>query len=345
MIMTSKYPEDCTILITGVAGLLGYNFAMWLLNHTKHHIVGIDALYDWGNDNKVSPNDRYKFHQLDLTKHYEELDRIVEQNNVKIIYHFASYAAEGLSPFMRRFNYMQNTVASANVINVAIKHDCKLVFTSSMSVYGHGKCNDSQSLFNENDTPSPIDPYGIAKWCIEQDIRVAGEQHGLEWVVIRPHNVFGIGQNVNDRYRNVLGIWMHQAVIGDPFTIYGDGMQERAFTYIDNILEPLYKAKDLEKEIINLGGIKGITINDACEMMKTVTGSTDVIRLEARLEVKRAIPDPSRSIIRLDYKDTVSFEDGIRKMWEWVNNENKVKDWYTWNTFELDKGIYSYWKK
>ncbi len=138
---------------------------------------------------------------------------------------------------------------------------------------------------------------------------------------------------------------MHQAITGDPFTIYGDGEQERAFTYIDNILEPLYKAKDLEREIINLGGIKGITINDACEVIKKVTGNTDVIRLEARLEVKRAIPDPSRSIIRLDYKDVVDFEDGIRKMWEWVNKENKVKDWYTWDTFELDKGIYSYWKK
>lgn len=343
--MTGKYPENCTILITGVAGLLGYNFATWLLNHTNHQVIGIDAMYDWGNHNEVPGDARYKFHRLDLVKHYEELDRIVEQNNVKIIYHFASYAAEGLSPFMRRFNYIQNTVASANVINVAIKYDCKLVFTSSMSVYGYGKSNDSTMLFDENDKPAPIDPYGIAKWGIEQDIQVAGMQHGLNWTIIRPHNVFGVGQNVNDKYRNVLGIWMHQAITGDPFTVYGDGEQERAFTYIDNILEPLYKAKDLEREIINLGGIKGITINDACEVIKKVTGNTDVIRLEARYEVKRAIPDPSRSITRLDYKDVVGFEDGIRKMWEWVKQENKVKDWYTWDTFELDKGIYSYWKK
>lgn len=343
--MTGKYPGNCTILITGVAGLLGYNFATWLLNHTNHQVVGIDAMYDWGNHNEVPGDTRYKFYRLDLVKHYEELDRIVEQNNVKIIYHFASYAAEGLSPFMRRFNYIQNTVTSANVINVAIKYDCKLVFTSSMSVYGHGKYDDFQSLFNENDTPSPIDPYGIAKWGIEQDIRVAGEQHGLEWVIIRPHNVFGIGQNVNDKYRNVLGIWMHQALSGEPLTVYGDGKQERAFTYIDNILEPLYKAKDLEKEIINLGGIKGITINDACEVVKKVTGYDNVINLEARYEVKRSIPDPIHSIELFGYMDKVPFEEGVRKMWEWVNKENKVKDWYTWDTFELDKGIYSYWKK
>ena len=343
--MASKYSEDCPILITGVAGLLGYNFATWLLNHTKHMVIGVDALYDWGNNNEVNPSIRYDFHQLDLTNHYNKLDEIVRQNGVKIIYHFASYAAEGLSPFMRRFNYMQNTVASANVINIAIKYDCKLIFTSSISVYGHGKCKDSTLLFDEHDKPAPIDPYGIAKWGIEQDIRVAGEQHGLEWVIIRPHNVFGIGQNVNDRYRNVLGIWMHQAVIGEPFTIYGDGKQERAFTYIDNILEPLYKAKDIENDVINLGGVKGITLNEACEIMKKITGKSESVHLETRHEVKRTIPDPSRSITRLKYKDTVGFEEGLRRMWEWVNLERKVKDWYIWDTFELDKGIYPYWKK
>lgn len=344
--MTSKYPEDCTILITGVAGLLGYNFATWLLNHTNHRVVGIDAMYDWGNDNKVSPNDRYKFHQLDLTKHHKELDRIVKQNNVKIIYHFASYAAEGLSPFMRRFNYMQNTVASANVINTAIKYDCKLVFTSSMSVYGCGQGMYPYN-FKETDRPSPIDPYAIAKYGIEQDLSVAANQHGLKWVIIRPHNVFGIGQNVNDKYRNVLGIWMHQAIAGEPLTIYGDGEQERAFTYIDNILEPLYAVSDprYDYEIINLGGIKSMTLNDACEVVKKVTGYDNIIHLEARHEVKRAVPDPTHSIELFGYMDKVSFEEGIRRMWEWVKQENKVTDWYVWDEFELDKGIYSYWKK
>lgn len=339
-----KYPKDCSILITGVAGLLGYNFATWLLHHTNHHVIGIDAMCDWGNHNEVNPNIRYDFHRMDLSKQDTELDDIVRRNNVRIIYHFASYAAEGLSPFMRRFNYMQNTIVSANVINTAIKYGCKLVFTSSMSVYGHGKCKDSTLLFYEQDMPSPIDPYGIAKWGIEQDIRVAGEQHGLEWAIVRPHNVFGIGQNVNDKYRNVLGIWMHQAIVGEPFTIYGDGMQERAFTYIDNILEPLYKAKDLENEVINLGGIKGITLNDACNVMKRITGKTDVTYLESRHEVKRAIPDPARSIIRLKYKDEIGFEEGLRRMWDWVRLEHKVAGWYVWDTFELDKGIYSYWK-
>ena len=343
--MDDIYSKDCSVLITGVAGLLGYNFATWLLNHTNHHIIGVDSMYDWGNHNEVTPNIRYEFHRLDLSTDNHELDELVKKYGVKYIYHFASYAAEGLSPFMRKFNYMHNTIASANVINTAIKYDCKLIFTSSMSVYGYGKCQDSVLKFNEYDNPAPIDPYGVAKWGVEQDIRIAGQQHGLEWVIIRPHNVFGVGQNVNDKYRNVLGIWMHQAIKNEPFTIYGDGEQERAFTYIDNILEPLYKSKDLTNEVINLGGINSITINEACEVMKKITGKHDSIHLEARNEVKRCIPDSTRSIRLLGYKDKVSFEEGIRKMWNWVKLERKVKDWYVWDTFELDKGIYSYWKR
>lgn len=338
--------DNGTILITGVAGLLGYNLANWILTHTNHRVIGVDAMYDWGNNNEVTPNLRYDFHQLDLTKDYDEFDRIIKENNVKYIYHFASYAAEGLSPFMRRFNYTQNTIASSTVINAAIANDCKIIFTSSMSIYGRGR-GEYPYEFKETDWPAPIDPYGISKYGIEQDLACATNQHGLRWVIIRPHNVFGIGQNVNDRYRNVIGIWMHQAINGEPLTIYGDGEQERAFTYIDNILAPLYAVIDpqYDYEIINLGGTKGMTLNEACDVVKRITGHNEDVHLEARCEVKRAIPDPSHSIELFGYMDNVTFEEGIRRMWDWVKLERKVKDWYEWDTFELDKGIYSYWKK
>lgn len=331
-----------TILITGVAGLLGWNFATWLLLHTNHRVIGVDAMYNWGNHNEVTPNLRYEFHQLDLVKDYEELDRIVKENNVRVIYHFASYAAEGLSPFMRRFNYLQNTVASSNVINTCIKHDVELVFTSSISVYGGGAGHP----FKETDWPRPVDPYGIAKAGIEQDLACATNYHGLKWVIIRPHNVFGKGQNVNDKYRNVIGIWMHQAIEGKPMTIYGNGEQRRAFTYIDNILEPMYKVlhDDHIFQVYNLGGIESHSINEICDMVKEVTGFNKVEYLQQRGEVFDTTPDPSKSIEKLGYKDKVDLLTGLHKMWDWVRLENKVGKWYEWDEFELDKGIYSYWK-
>lgn len=335
-----------TILITGVAGLIGWNFANYLLQETQHKVIGVDALEDWGNNNMIEPQERYKFYRIYLGEQdpLHKLDKIVEENDVKCIYHFASYAAEGLSPFIRHFNYIQNTLATAQVINTCIKYDCKLIYTSSMAVYGKGVCVDPTKTFDENDQPSPIDPYGIAKYGCELDIKVAGEQHGMDWVIIRPHNVFGIGQNVNDRYRNVLGIWMHQAFIKEPMTIYGDGNQERAFTFIDNILEPLYKSANLSHEIINIGGIQGTSINHVCQVIAKITNWDNIVYLEPRHEVKRAIPNPSKSIKILDYEDKISFEEGVTRMWNWVVDSQRVKEWYVWNNFELDKGIYKYWK-
>ena len=335
-----------TILITGVAGLLGWNFANYLLQETQHKVIGVDALEGWGNDNMIEPQERYKFYRIYLGEQdpLHKLDQIVEENDVKCIYHFASYAAEGLSPFMRHFNYVQNTLATAQVINTCIKYNCKLIYTSSMAVYGKGVCIDPTKTFDENDQPSPIDPYGIAKYGCEMDIKVAGEQHGMDWVIIRPHNVFGVGQNVNDRYRNVLGIWMHQAFVKEPMTIYGDGNQERAFTFIDNILEPLYKSANLSHEVINIGGIQGTTINHACQVIAKITDWDNIVYLEPRHEVKRAIPNPSKSIKILDYEDKISFEEGVIRMWNWVVDSQRVKDWYVWDNFELDKGIYKYWK-
>ena len=217
-------------MLTGVAGLLGYNFATWLLNHTKHMVIGVDALYDWGNNNEVNPSIRYDFHQLDLTNHYNKLDEIVRQNGVKIIYHFASYAAEGLSPFMRRFNYMQNTVASANVINIAIKYDCKLIFTSSMSVYGHGKSTHDESLYyldvNGDDLIWFIDH------VIGEATVVAGHSNGA----ITAAYVAAYGG------ANVIG-----AVLEDPpvFSTEGENW-EKHFSYLDTF-KPLHEYDESDK--------------------------------------------------------------------------------------------------
>lgn len=91
-----------------------------------------------------------------------------------------------MSPFIRKFNYENNLISTTNIINECIRYDVKrLVFTSSMAVYGN-----AIAPFKEDYIPNPIDPYGIAKYACEMDISVAGKQHGLDWCIIRPHNVY-----------------------------------------------------------------------------------------------------------------------------------------------------------
>ena len=239
------------ILITGVAGLLGSRLADYIIkNYPEVEIVGIDDL-SGGYFENINP--KVEFWKMNLVNC--NLDKCFNEHKFDYVYHFAAYAAEGLSPFIRSFNYQNNLVATSRIINECIKHDVKkLIFTSTLAVYGHG----NGGIFDENQIPKPIDPYGVAKYGCEMDIQIAGEQHGLDWCIIRPHNVYGVKQNIWDKYRNVLGIWMFQYMNNEPMTIFGDGTQTRAFSFIDDIVEPLWKSAILQeasKEIINLGGV------------------------------------------------------------------------------------------
>jgi UDP-glucose 4-epimerase len=210
-----------------------------------------------------------------------------------------------------------------------------------MAVYGEGN-----PPFDESHVPSPVDPYGIAKYACEMDIKVAGEQHGLDWCIIRPHNVYGVNQNIWDKYRNVLGIWMYQHLNNEPMTIFGDGMQKRAFSFIDDCLEPLWKAavdSRASKEIINLGSSIFYTINEANSILREVIGSGEIIYMEKRHEVKNAHPTWTKSMKLLDYEDKTNLKDGLKTMWQWAQKQPKRKR-LIWEKYELEKGIYSFWK-
>ena len=335
--------KDKTILITGVGGLLGSRMADWIIeNKPEYEVVGIDSLFGGYLENI---NKEVVFYKRDLA--VDDISDIFNKHNIEYVYHFAAYAAEGLSPFMRKFNYSNNVISTVSIINECIKHNIKrLIYTSSMSVYGWGVKQGVE--FNEADQPKPIDPYAISKYACEMDIQVAGEQHGLDWCIIRPHNVYGIGQNIWDKYRNVLGIWMYQMINNENISIYGDGEQTRAFSYIDDCLEPFWNAAVSEKaskEIINVGGINGYTINEAANIILDITGyeRSKVQHFEPRHEVKWCVPSHKKSIDILGYNEKTTLREVLTKMWEWAKTQPN-RERYKWENYEITKGIYSYWK-
>lgn len=331
-----------SILITGAAGLLGARMVDWILeNKTEYEVVGIDSLFG-GYIENVNP--KIIFYKRDLA--VDEISDIFEKHEFEYVFHFAAYAAEGLSPFMRKFNYSNNVLSTVSVINECIKHNIKrLIYTSSMSVYGWGIKEGVR--FYESDQPMPIDPYAISKYACEMDIQVAGEQHGLDWCIIRPHNVYGIGQNIWDKYRNVLGIWMYQILNNLPISVYGDGEQTRAFSYIEDCLESFWNAavlKESSKQIINVGGIDGHTINEAAEILCEITGydKSKIKHLEPRHEVKWCVPSYQKSIEVLGYTEKTTLREGLTKMWEWAKTQPN-RERYKWEKYEITKGLYEYW--
>ena len=329
-----------TVLITGVAGLLGSRLADWIIdNQPDTKVIGVD---DLSGGFKENINPKVDFWQMNLIEH--PIENIFEVNDIDYVFHFAAYAAEGLSPFIRTYNYDNNLKATARLVNECIKNDVKrLVFTSTLAVYGQG----NGGIFDETQQQAPIDPYGVAKYACEMDIQIAGEQHGLDWTIIRPHNVYGIKQNIWDKYRNVLGIWMFQHLNGMDMTIFGDGEQTRAFSYIDDALEPLWNAAIRPEaccQIINLGGIKEISINEAAQTLQEVIGDSKLTYLEARHEVKHSIPTFQKSIDILGFEHKTDLKEGLTEMWKWAQQQ-PMRERFVWPSYELEKGIYSFWKK
>jgi UDP-glucose 4-epimerase len=320
-----------TIFITGAAGLIGSRLAEWILaNQPGYRVVAID---DLSGGYRSNVPDGAAFVKLDLAA--EDVDELFARYRPAIVYHCAAYAAEGLSPFMRRYNYRTNLMPAARLITASIKHGVeRFVFTSSMAVYGRGN-----PPFDEGDRRQPIDPYGIAKYSIEQDLAIAKEMHGLDYCIIRPHNIYGRNQNIWDRYRNVLGIWMYRLLHGMPITIYGTGEQQRAFSYVDDILPPLWRAATIPEasaQIINLGGPQQVAINEAADTMLRIAGGGEKLYRPGRHEVKDAWCTTAKSERLLGYEFRVDLAEGLARMWDWAKKQPD-RPQRTWEIYELAK--------
>jgi UDP-glucose 4-epimerase len=327
------------VLITGVAGLLGANFSRYLLSK-GYDVVGIDDLSGGYLDSVPA---EMKFYGVDLVDRLKT-EEVFAKEKPDYVFHFAAYAAEGLSPFIRNYNYTNNVLASANVINACVNHDIKkVVFTSSMAVYGVGN-----PPFTEDQLPTPEDPYGIAKYAVEMDLKLAHEMFGLNYSIVRPHNVVGIYQNIWDRYRNVIGIWIRKALVGEPLSIFGDGTQKRAFSDIKFYMAPFEKLMtSFNGETFNIGADKDFTINEACDLVIDVAAELGVkatkVHLEKRNEVHTAYCDHSKAHNLLGFKDETNLREMIKEMFVWAMKQpdRQVKNM----DYEIEKNMYSFWKK
>src|SRR4051794_30889842 len=202
----------------------------------------------------------------------------------RFVYHLGAYAAEGLSHFIRAYNYRTNLEATVNLVNQAVLHDAeRFVFTSSIAVYGAG-----QTPMTETMVPQPEDPYGISKYAAELDLAAAQHMFGLDFTVFRPHNVYGERQNIADKYRNVIGIFMNNVLQGKPMPVFGDGLQTRAFSHIVDVAPVISRAPLVPasaNEVYNIGADTPYTILDlAGEIARAFGVEADIEHLEARNE-------------------------------------------------------------
>lgn len=278
-------------------------------------VVALDDL-SGGNRDNVDPG--ADFVEASVTD-ADAIEALFAQRRFENVYHLAAYAAEGLSHFIKRFNYENNAIGSVTLINAAVNHgvDC-FVFTSSIAVYG-----SEQTPMTEAMTPEPEDSYGIAKRAVELELRCSKEMFDLDYVVFRPHNVYGELQNIGDRYRNVLGIFVNQIMRGEPLSIFGDGTQTRAFSYVTDVIRPIAAAPAVpgaRGEIFNVGADRPWSVNDLADLVRREMGAPDhpIVHHRARREAVHAFSDHAKLRLVFGAGEEVSLPEGVRRMCEWA---------------------------
>jgi UDP-glucose 4-epimerase len=326
-------------LVTGGAGFLGAHVVRELLMQ-GHTVFVLDDLSGGFEENLPKGVQFIKGSIVD----HQLLEQLFAANRFDYVYHLAAYAAEGLSHFIKRFNYTNNLIGSVNLINESVKHKIKcFVFTSSIATYGA-----LPPPMHEDMEPRPEDPYGIAKLAVEQDLRVTHEMFGLNYIIFRPHNVYGEYQNLGDRYRNVVGIFMNQLMQDKPLTIFGNGEQTRAFSYVGDIAPLIASSVFNERafhEVINVGADQNYTVNElAAEVIKAMEINGTILHVESRNEVVHAWSDHSKSQAIFGKHDFTPLAVGLKKMAIWAK-ETGIKESKRFEQIEILEKLPPVWLK
>jgi len=326
------------VLVTGGAGFIGSCLTNYLIENLNSKVVVIDDLSGVLIENI---NNNAEFHQVSINE-VDKIEGIFKNHNFDYVYHLAAYAAEGLSHFVRHFNYQNNLIGSINLINASIKYKVSsFIFTSSIAVYG-----GLQSPMVETKDPLPEDPYGIAKLAVERDLFTAHEMFGLNYTIFRPHNVYGIPQNIGDKYRNVIGIFMNNIMKGESLNIFGDGTQRRAFTYVEDIIPAMAKAPEItaaHNEIFNAGNDEHYSLNDLSEIVKNAMSSDAQVRhVESRNEVKVAYCSHDKFKKVFGASAETKLEDGIAIMAKWVQTRGPMQS-SSFSDIEIEENLPPLW--
>jgi len=194
----------------------------------------------------------------------------------------------------------------------------------------------------------PEDPYGIAKYAVEMDLKCAHDLFGMNYVVFRPHNVYGENQNIGDRYRNVVGIFMNQLMKGEPLSIYGDGIQTRAFSYIDDvapIIAMAVETNSAQNQIFNIGGVENTSVKDLAQtVMKSMRLNGEIKHFAARNETEHAFSDHSKLERIFGTLSKTPLEKGLKNMAEWAKSAGS-KPSKKFKNIEILDGLPANWSE
>jgi UDP-glucose 4-epimerase len=334
-------------LVTGGAGFIGSHLTAALLDRGDDVVV-LDDL-SGGSRTRVP-----RGVELVVMSAADEaaVSRLFKSHRFDGVFHLAAFAAEGISHAVKSLNYTANVIGSVNIINAALRANVDFIgYASSVAVYGHGR-----TPMREADVPTPADSYGNAKLAVERELAITMRMQGLPYFAFRMHNVYGEWQNMRDPYRNAVAIFLNQILRGEPITVYGDGGQIRAFTYVGDIVGTFLAAADQPTswgQVYNVGSSTTSTVLKLAELVRSTMDAPEhpITHLPARDEVRVAYTDSSHARSVLGPWPETTLTEGIARTAAWARDQGPAElastvrievpqpqraDWVGWVTARLD---------
>jgi UDP-glucose 4-epimerase len=310
-----------TYLITGIAGFIGSALARGMLAQGDQ-VRGIDNLSTGKRENLAEIIDRVDFRVADLLD-IEALNTVCR--GVDYVLHEAAIPSVPKSVLDPIGSNRANVDGTLNLLVAARDAKVKrVVYAASSSAYG-----DTPTLPKREDmTPNPISPYAVAKLAGEQYMISFYRCYGLETVCLRYFNIFGPRQDPSSPYSGVLAKFTRQMLKGEQPTIFGDGLQSRDFTYVDNavsanLLACKAPAAAVAGRVFNVATGRRVDLNETFQTLKQITGFNGEVKYEPERsgDIKHSLADLSHTEKHLGYKPLVEFEEGLRRTVEWYKNQ------------------------
>ena len=294
-------------VVTGGAGFIGSHLAKFLIKN-NHQVVIIDNLIRGTLNNISEIKDNVEFHKVDISN-YNEIDSVVDSADG--IFHEAALASVPQS-FKEPERYHEvNAIGSENIFKIAKKHNAKVVFASTSSVYG----DQTKFPVNENAHTNPLNPYGQSKLEAEKFASKYASK-GLKVIGLRYFNVFGIGQN--PEYAGVIPKFIERISQHKPPKIEGDGNNIRSFTFVDDVVQANILAfqSNVNHEFINIASEDMTSINELANIMIEMSGlNLKPIYEEPRKgDIKKSNADISKAKELLKWNTKITLEEGLKKI-------------------------------
>jgi len=305
----ARYAPAIRYVVTGAAGFIGSHLAE-ALGTAGHEVVGLDCFTDYYDPALKEENaSGLDVRRVDLAE--DELDFA----RLDGVFHLA--AQPGVRSFGDVFPlYLRrNVLASQRVFEAAARDGVRVVFSSSSSVYGTAEHYPTP----ERTEPRPLSPYGITKLACEHLAAAYVREFGLDCVTLRYFNAFGPRQRPDMAFtRIVLAL-----AGGTRFDLYGDGGQSRGWTYVSDVVDGTILAMERGSGTYNVGGAIEASMNDAIALFEQVSGRTlDLDRKESVPgDQRRTNADTTRIRSELGWEPRVTFEDGVRRQWDWASSK------------------------